>query len=169
MFFIDLDNFQALNDTLGHGVGDLLLQIVGSRFSGSVRKVDTVSRFGGDEFVVILDNLHIDRLEEEELAKAISNKILASFTLSFKLANHEHYITPSIGVTLFGEDVANADGVLKRADLAMYQAKSSGKNMVRFLILKCKRSLLLGLRWRKTYVRRFKIMSSYFTINLKLI
>ena len=132
LLFIDLDNFKVLNDTLGHDIGDLLLQMVASRISACVREVDTVSRFGGDEFVVMLDSLHSDRAAAAELAKVISNKILASFALSFKLAHYEHHTTASIGVTLFGGDVANADEVLKCADLAMYQAKTSGRNMVRF-------------------------------------
>lgn len=132
LLFIDLDNFKALNDTLGHDVGDLLLQEVAKRLSTSVRDTDTVARFGGDEFVVILDNLSSDKIEAVALIKIIMDKILLTFSHVFQLANHHHYSTPSIGVALYGDEPTNVEDLLKRADVAMYEAKAAGKNTTRF-------------------------------------
>ena len=130
--FIDLDNFKTLNDTLGHDMGDLLLQQVGQRLAECVRAGDTVARLGGDEFVVMLEQLS-DSLElAAASAEVVGEKILASINMPYQLAGHEYNISPSIGVTLFSGHPQSTDELLKQADLAMYQAKSAGRNTLRF-------------------------------------
>ncbi|SHH75051.1 PAS domain S-box-containing protein/diguanylate cyclase (GGDEF) domain-containing protein [Bradyrhizobium erythrophlei] len=133
LLFIDLDNFKTLNDSLGHDMGDLLLKKAAQRISSCVRADDTVARFGGDEFVVLLANLGTQKAKTAALqAEAIGEKILAAFTESFRLDPYEYPCTPSVGVTLFSPDDRNVDELLKRADLAMYDAKTAGRNGLRF-------------------------------------
>jgi diguanylate cyclase (GGDEF)-like protein/PAS domain S-box-containing protein len=132
LLFIDLDNFKTLNDTLGHEKGDLLLQQVAARISICVRDSDTVARLGGDEFVVMLESLSENPQEAAARTKAVGEKILAAFTSTYQLSGHEYHSTPSIGATLFNSEQNDVDELLKRADLAMYQAKASGRNTMRF-------------------------------------
>lgn len=132
LLFIDLDNFKTINDTLGHDKGDLLLQQVASRLQSCVYKTDTVARFGGDEFMVMLENLDDLPRKAGAQAKAIGEKILAALNQPFPLDGYEHYTTSSIGLTLFDNDRIAIGELLKRADLAMYQAKASGRNALRF-------------------------------------
>ncbi|MEN3367639.1 MAG: hypothetical protein V7606_4913 [Burkholderiales bacterium] len=133
LLFIDLDNFKSLNDTLGHDMGDLLLKQVARRLESCVpRKSDTVARLGGDEFVVMLEDLSENAQDAATHAEIVGEKILAVFKHSFHLDGHEHHSTPSIGVTLFNRQTRDVDELLKRADLAMYQAKAAGRNTIRF-------------------------------------
>jgi diguanylate cyclase (GGDEF)-like protein/PAS domain S-box-containing protein len=132
LLFLDLDNFKTLNDTLGHDIGDQLLQQVADRVSGCVRKGDTVARLGGDEFVVMLEELSEFAQEAVMQTEAVGLKILAAFAQPYKLDTYEHNSTTSIGVTLFAEHIGSTDDLLKRADLAMYQAKAAGRNTLRF-------------------------------------
>ncbi|MDZ7656015.1 MAG: EAL domain-containing protein [Sulfurimicrobium sp.] len=132
LFFIDLDNFKTLNDTLGHDVGDLLLKQVAQRLVDCVREGDTVSRLGGDEFVLMFEDLGDSPEEAANLAEGIGEKIIAALNQPYRLAGHEHHSTPSIGVTLFDDQSETVDELLKRADLAMYQAKAAGRNTLRF-------------------------------------
>ncbi len=132
LLFIDLDNFKSLNDTLGHDVGDVLLQQVAARLGTCVRESDTVARLGGDEFVVVLEDLHEDAMEAASQAEGIGKKILAMLNLPYQLAGREHRSSPSIGITLIGVEQQSVDDLLKQADLAMYQAKASGRNTLRF-------------------------------------
>ena len=132
LLFIDLDNFKTLNDTLGHDVGDVLLQQVAGRLGTCVREADTVARLGGDEFVVVLDDLSEDALDAASQAEAIGKKILSTLNAPYRLAGREHRSSPSIGITLMGESVQSVDDLLKQADLAMYQAKAAGRNTLRF-------------------------------------
>jgi len=132
LLFIDLDNFKDLNDTLGHDMGDQLLIQVAQRLLGSVRECDTVARFGGDEFVILLDGLHRDMDEAARQTEAIARKLLSALNQSFELAGQKHYSTPSIGLTLFGQERLSVEELLKRADLAMYEAKAAGRNTHRF-------------------------------------
>ena len=132
LLFIDLDNFKDLNDTLGHDMGDRLLAQVASRLVGSVREADTVARFGGDEFVVMLEALSAELHEAAAQAETVAEKLLASLNQPFDLDGAQHYSTPSIGITLFGDERLTVDELLKRADLAMYQAKAAGRNTQRF-------------------------------------
>ncbi|MBK9572152.1 MAG: EAL domain-containing protein [Rhodoferax sp.] len=132
LLFIDLDNFKTLNDTLGHDVGDVLLQQVAKRLVECVREADTVARLGGDEFVVVLEDLDVDVLEAAAEADAVGQKILNALNAPYQLAGREHRSSPSIGVTLFGAQDHGVDELLKQADLAMYQAKGAGRNTLRF-------------------------------------
>jgi diguanylate cyclase (GGDEF)-like protein/PAS domain S-box-containing protein len=133
LLFLDLDNFKSLNDTLGHDKGDLLLQQVAQRLEGRVpRASDTVARHGGDEFVIVLEDLSPHQKEAAAQAELVAEKILDVFHEPFKLNDHEHHTTPSIGVALFDKHISNVDELLKRADLAMYQAKAAGRNTIRF-------------------------------------
>jgi diguanylate cyclase (GGDEF)-like protein/PAS domain S-box-containing protein len=132
LLFIDLDNFKILNDTQGHDIGDLLLREVGARLITCVREVDTVARLGGDEFVVMLEDLDGAAEEAAAQAKMVGQKILSVLNQVYQLAQYEHYSTPSIGITMFVDLDDTIDELLKRADLAMYQAKAAGRNTLRF-------------------------------------
>ncbi|MDB5841602.1 MAG: hypothetical protein JWQ23_3554 [Herminiimonas sp.] len=132
LLFIDLDNFKTLNDTLGHDKGDLLLQQVAVRLTTCVSDCDTVARLGGDEFVVMLQDLSGDLEEAAAQARTVGEKILAALNQPFRFAAYEHHSTPSIGITLFTDHQFNVRELLKRADLAMYQAKAAGRNTLRF-------------------------------------
>lgn len=130
LMFIDLDNFKALNDTLGHATGDLLLRKVATRLISCVRPSDTVARLGGDEFVVMLENLPNDILEASDYSRDVAQKILLALGEPYDLAGLEHESTGSIGVTMFSKRKQNLGDLLKQADLAMYHAKASGRNAV---------------------------------------
>jgi diguanylate cyclase (GGDEF)-like protein/PAS domain S-box-containing protein len=132
LLFIDLDNFKTLNDTMGHDIGDLLLKEVAQRLNTCVREVDTVARLGGDEFVLMLEDLNGNAAEAAAQAQVVGEKILASLNQEYQLGEYQHHSTPSIGITLFSDLVDTVDELLKRADLAMYQAKASGRNTLRF-------------------------------------
>lgn len=132
ILFIDLDNFKDLNDTRGHDKGDLLLQHVAQRLITCIREGDTVARIGGDEFVVMLEDLSESPLEAATQAEAIGEKILAILSAPYTLDGNEIHSTPSIGITLFADHQDTVDELLKRADLAMYQAKAAGRNTLRF-------------------------------------
>ena len=132
LLFIDLDHFKNLNDTRGHDVGDLLLQQAAQRLTAAVRAGDTVARLGGDEFVILLEGLDevADRAARE--TRAVGEKILAAFGPDFQLGSIEYHISASIGASLFSGGADSIDELLKRADLAMYQAKSAGRDALRF-------------------------------------
>ena len=132
LLFIDLDNFKVLNDTLGHDQGDRLLQQVARRLVTCVRESDTVARFGGDEFVVMLEHLIGGQQSPEIQARIVAEKILGSLARPYLLSGQEYIITPSIGVTLFLNHRDTVDQLLKQADLAMYQAKAAGRSTFRF-------------------------------------
>ncbi len=132
LLFIDLDNFRTLNDTLGHNVGDLLLQQVAKRLETCVRKSDTVARLGGDEFVVMLEGLSEAPMEAAAQTKLVGDKILAVLNKPYKLALYDCRSTPSIGAVLFNDHQQSMDELVKQADIAMYQAKQDGRNTLRF-------------------------------------
>ncbi|MEI8158539.1 MAG: diguanylate cyclase [Burkholderiales bacterium] len=141
LMFLDLDNFKTLNDTHGHGVGDLLLIEVAKRLTSCVRGVDTVGRIGGDEFVVMLSELDADRAVSTEQAAGVAEKIRLSLAAPYRLTvaqpgvsdtTVEHHCTASIGVVVFVNHEATQTELVKWADSAMYQAKESGRNAVRF-------------------------------------
>jgi diguanylate cyclase (GGDEF)-like protein/PAS domain S-box-containing protein len=140
VMFLDLDNFKPLNDAHGHGLGDLLLIEVADRLCSCVRAMDTVARFGGDEFVVLLSDLDADRDVSAAQASRVAEKIRAILSAPYVLpVNHEgraeahveHRCTVSIGAVLFIDNESSQDDILKRADVAMYQAKEAGRNTVR--------------------------------------
>jgi diguanylate cyclase (GGDEF)-like protein/PAS domain S-box-containing protein len=132
LLFIDLDHFKDINDTLGHSVGDKLLQMVAARLIECVRGCDTVARLGGDEFVVMLDDLNEDAVHSAEQAEAVGNKILAALNLPYLLSGHQLHNSPSIGIALFNGYQQSKDELLKQADIAMYQSKKSGRNTLSF-------------------------------------
>ena len=132
IFFVDLDNFKLLNDTHGHDLGDLLLQQVAHRLKNCVRESDTVARLGGDEFVVMIEELNETQAEALAQAKRVGNKILVSLNERYHLAGHQHHSTLSIGVALFNQNRESAEDLLKRADLALYRAKTDGRSTMRF-------------------------------------
>lgn len=133
LLFIDLDDFKLINDTLGHDIGDLLLQEVGRRLRDCVRAEDTVARLGGDEFVVLLKGLSAaSDAEAAARTQAVGDKILATLNEPYCLAGHDCRSTPSIGATLIHDHGTTIDQILKQADLAMYQAKQAGRNTLRF-------------------------------------
>jgi diguanylate cyclase (GGDEF)-like protein len=132
LLFIDLDNFKTLNDTLGHDMGDLLLQQVAGRLVHCIREGDTVARLGGDEFVVMLEGLGTEVRDAAAQAETIGRKILGALNAPYDLAGKRHQSTSSIGVTLFEDHRHTIDELMKRADLAMYNAKTAGRNTLRF-------------------------------------
>ncbi|MDD5384442.1 MAG: PAS domain S-box protein [Gallionella sp.] len=141
LMFLDLDNFKPLNDTYGHDVGDLLLMEASRRIASCVREVDTVARFGGDEFVVMLSELDADKAESTAQAGIVAEKIRTILAEPYLLACKqegdaeiavEHHCTSSIGVALFLNHKARPEDVIKWADMAMYQAKEGGRNLIRF-------------------------------------
>jgi len=140
LMFLDLDNFKPLNDMHGHEVGDCLLIEVADRLTSCVRQMDTVARFGGDEFVVMLSELHEDHARSVAQAQAIAEKIrvLLSAPYVLSIAHEgkpdvlvEHHCTASIGMVLFLDHRVSQSDILMRADLAMYQAKKAGGNAIR--------------------------------------
>ncbi len=132
VLFIDLDNFKSLNDTLGHAMGDLLLQQVAERLVACVRESDTVARLGGDEFVVILEDLSGQPIEAAEQAEVVGEKIITALSQIYQLNTHAFRCSGSIGAAVFNEDTHDSEELLKQADIAMYQAKKAGRNTLRF-------------------------------------
>ncbi|MDE2089528.1 MAG: EAL domain-containing protein [Gammaproteobacteria bacterium] len=127
LLFIDLDRFKTINDSLGHSVGDLLLQSVAVRLSEGVRKIDTVVRLGGDEFVILLDDL-----PEIQDAASIAQKLLDVLARPFMLAGHKLYVSGSIGISCYPRDGTDLEALLRNADAAMYRAKDLGRNTYQF-------------------------------------
>ena len=132
LLFIDLDNFKTLNDTKGHAFGDLLLIEIARRLKTCTRENDTVSRLGGDEFVVILSELSADMKQAASYAEVVGEKILSAIHQSYNLNGEEHHSSASVGISLFRDNSLSVEEVLKRTDAAMYQAKSAGRNTLRF-------------------------------------
>lgn len=128
LMFIDLDHFKAVNDSLGHDAGDMLLQQVAQRLQGCIRACDTASRLGGDELVVMLENLGASRQDALKQLDEIGNKILIELNRPFQLGVNVCHNTPSIGAILFNGRESSVDDLLKLADDAMYQAKAQGRN-----------------------------------------
>lgn len=132
LLFIDVDNFKDLNDTLGHSIGDLLLCEIASRLSACTRAQDTLARQGGDEFVAMVQDLGQSISEAVLHAQHLAEKILHRLSEPYLLDGHYYQTSVSIGVTMFGGPDSDQEELLKQADLAMYQAKADGRNMVRF-------------------------------------
>ncbi|MDO9269577.1 MAG: GGDEF domain-containing protein [Methylobacter sp.] len=146
LMMLDLDNFKPLNDVHGHPAGDLLLVEVANRLKACVREVDTVARFGGDEFVVLLSELSTDESQSTSQASMVAEKIRNVLSAHYRLIINktikdtditvEHKCSASIGVVVFINHEISQDDILKRADDAMYQAKDAGRNLVRLYDLK---------------------------------
>lgn len=123
LLFIDLDRFKAVNDTLGHQVGDKLLLEASRRISLSMRDSDVVARLGGDEFVVMMDMIN-----KPSDAALVAKKIIHALQIEFNIDGHEIYISASVGISTFPKDCSDVEGLIKAADIAMYQVKNKGKN-----------------------------------------
>jgi diguanylate cyclase (GGDEF)-like protein len=141
LLFLDLDNFKSLNDSHGHAAGDLLLVECAKRIASCVRNVDTAARFGGDEFVVLLEELDADQDKSYALARNIAEKIRLALAEKYTLNIHDgestkapitHQCTSSIGVACFKHSTTSAEDILKHADIAMYQSKKAGRNQITF-------------------------------------
>jgi len=152
VMFLDLDRFKAINDTLGHNVGDQLLKIAAERLRSCVRDCDTVARLGGDEFTVVVEDI----IEDHDAA-AVAQKILDTLSQPFNLYGHEVFISVSVGVTLYPSDDENADNLLRNADSAMYRAKEYGRNNFQFYVadmnVKARERLMLESSLRRALDR----------------
>ncbi len=131
LLFLDLDNFKRINDTLGHAIGDRLLQELAERLSSALRAEDTVARLGGDEFVVLVERLGPEPAAARPRIDDIVIKIRAAMSRPYRLDGHELYVTASIGIVTFPTDGHEVDELLRCADVAMYRAKESGRNAAR--------------------------------------
>ena len=127
ILFIDLDRFKNVNDTLGHHVGDELLQKVAGQLSARLREGDTLARLGGDEFIVLLE-----RVDGEYGATQVAEKLMTMFEQPFTVADHELFVTCSVGISLYPDDALDLNMLIRNADVAMYQAKARGRNGYRF-------------------------------------
>jgi diguanylate cyclase (GGDEF)-like protein/PAS domain S-box-containing protein len=132
LLFIDLDHFKTLNDTLGHDVGDLLLQQVTKRLKQCTRDQDTLARLGGDEFVVMLQDLSTDANDAARQADVVAGKIVSTLAEPYMLAGQHYQSTVSVGIAMFSDPHSTQEELFKRGDLAMYQAKADGRNTLRF-------------------------------------
>jgi diguanylate cyclase (GGDEF)-like protein/PAS domain S-box-containing protein len=137
LLFIDLDQFKVVNDTFGHVMGDELLQLVSDRIKRCVREVDTVARFGGDEFVILMQDV-----TDLEAPVTVASKVIAEVTRSFSLYQREIYIGASIGITVYPDDANTPDALLRNADMAMYQAKEFGRNNYQFFTASMQRQTI---------------------------
>ena len=132
LLFVDLDNFKDLNDTQGHEIGDQLLRQVAARLGGCVRSGDTVARLGGDEFVLLIESLDPEPAEAAAQAEAVARTVLQALGQGYPLGGRTYHSSCSIGVALYADAQGSVDELLKRGDLAMYQAKGAGRNTLRF-------------------------------------
>ena len=132
VLFMDLDNFKNLNDMQGHATGDLLLQKVTERLKQTVREKDTISRFGGDEFVLLLENLGSEQSQASDASRLLANKVINAINKPFNFKHHEYRTSASIGICLFLGETLGVSEILKRADIAMFQAKKAGRSGMQF-------------------------------------
>lgn len=141
LLFIDIDNFKTLNDSLGHNTGDLFLKIIATRLQSCIREEDTVARIGGDEFVILLEDLEDDALDVAATVEVLGQKVLSLLAQPYKLDSHDYLASASIGVTIFHKQEVGVEQLLKQADIAMYQAKDAGRNAMRFFDKKMQKAV----------------------------
>ncbi|MFY9137192.1 putative bifunctional diguanylate cyclase/phosphodiesterase [Zwartia sp.] len=149
VLFIDADNFKDVNDTLGHDIGDLLIQQIAKRLESCMRAGDTIARTGGDEFVVVLEDLSEQRIEAAKQVSAIGEKILITLNQIYQLDIHEYRGTCSIGAVLFWDHEHSAEELLKRADIALFRSKNAGRNALTFF----NHEMQVAIQERVTLVR----------------
>lgn len=123
LMFLDLDRFKMINDTLGHAVGDDLLRMIAHRFRETLRETDTIARIGGDEFIILVPNV-----SGKSDIDALAEKLLTSMSVPFKVRSHELFVTTSVGICMYPEHEQDIDSMMQKADIAMYHAKSLGRN-----------------------------------------
>ena len=152
VLFLDLDNFKNINDTLGHAVGDLILQEVAARLREACRKSDTIARLGGDEYTLLIEDLG----QPEEAAR-VAQQLLGAFAKPFLVDEREVFCSASIGIAVYPSDAENLDDLMKNADAAMYRAKENGRNNYQFFTIDMNRKamerLLLGNSLRRALER----------------
>ncbi len=132
VLLIDIDDFKTLNSVLGHDNGDRLLQLVGQRLTRCIREAETIARLGGDEFVVLLNGLNSNPRDAALQAEAAGARVLEAFAPVFRIIDTDYHCTASIGAALIHGSEASVDGLLQQADLALYKAKDTGRNCLRF-------------------------------------
>ncbi len=132
LIFIDLDNFKEVNDTLGHDIGDSLLIMVAKKIREVIRDEDTIARIGGDEFIVLLDNVGSNKIDARVNINNLAEKIKEILNAITHIEGHINVSTPSIGITLFSDSSVSVKDIIKQADTAMYVAKKQGKNAIEF-------------------------------------
>lgn len=147
LLFVDLDRFKGVNDSMGHVVGDELLQHVARRLTRNVRESDTVARFGGDEFVIVIEDMQ--RADE---AAVVAETLIADIGTVFRLIGREVFVGASIGITLYPSDAKDATALLRNADMAMYRAKEAGRNTYRFYTKEMNRDV----QWRMEMERELR-------------
>ena len=166
VLFIDLDNFKNINDTLGHDVGDELLRHVSRRLSECVRIEDTIARQGGDEFIVLLDNL-----DDNRGASVVAQKILNSLRQPFLLGGTEQHVSGSVGIALYPEDGRDAQTLMKNADTAMFHGKGLGKNTYQYFTsqmnIAVKRRMTLESALRRAVMQKDFVLHYQPQINLE--
>ncbi|MCL1157679.1 putative bifunctional diguanylate cyclase/phosphodiesterase [Shewanella inventionis] len=140
VLFLDLDDFKKINDSEGHNAGDLLLKEVVRRLQSRLREFDTLSRQGGDEFIIVLENIH-----SEMAVKQVCQELLALIQQPYSIGSRQFVVTSSIGIALFPNDDDNANSLIRKADLAMYQSKSLGKNSFHFYSQALEKEALMQL------------------------
>jgi len=166
LLFVDLDRFKSVNDGLGHTAGDALLKAVGVRLKESSRKIDMVARFGGDEFIIVLENI-----QHETLATLIASKVRKALEQPYMIEGRECFITASIGISLYPKDGQDAEALLKNADAAMYQAKENGRNNAQHysqeMNIHCRKRLLLEHELRHAMERNQLVLHYQPQVDLK--
>lgn len=147
LLYIDIDQFKTINDSRGHDVGDLLLVEVAERLKSCLHAADTVARVSGDEFVVLLESLEKEAIATAKQVETVADRILKVFSKPFKILKQRYYVSASIGIALFGKENSDVEEILKQSDIAMYQAKGSGRNTYRFFDPQVQRNItaLVGL------------------------
>ena len=168
LLFVDLDKFKQVNDTLGHDMGDLLLQQVAQRLLTCIRDGDTAARLGGDEFIVMLEDLSENAGDAATEAQAVAEKMLESLNQPYQLARHTYRGTLSIGITLFLNHEKTVEELLKQADMAMFQAKAEGRNALRFFdpVMQAKVSARAWLEKELTTAVQEKQFVLYFQVQV---
>lgn len=156
ILFMDLDRFKDINDCLGHDVGDALLKILSERLVDNLRQCDTIARFGGDEFAILLEDQN-----SIEAVSQVAEKLLEAFSEPFVFQGHELYVTASIGISIFPDDSEDAACLLKNADMAMYRAKELGRNLYQFFSADMGSRVLERLR-QETHLRHALERNEYF-------
>ena len=146
VLFVDLDRFKPINDSLGHGAGDIVLREVGRRLPRQVREYDVIARLGGDEFAVLLPQLAADAPRAEHEAWSVAEKIRAAVALPLRVGGQALGVTASVGIALFPRDAETAEEALEHADVAMYQAKAAGRDAQRFFAVETKNATMNRLR-----------------------